>query len=194
MAGFTREVAYRIFAQELRDTSVALERDLEDAYAPQYVLTPTGAKINRVFVVGTLTEKEDIGTDTEYWRARISDPTGAFFSYAGQYQSDATRALADATVADADAATPEFLAVVSKVSVYTTEEGVVLTSLRPETISIVDAETRDRWVLETARQTLDRIKRLTDGSSENLAMVEEHYSLDLEQYRQMVASALESMV
>ena len=58
----------------------------------------------------------------------------------------------------------------------------------------MDAETRDRWVLETARQTLDRIKRLTDGSSENLAMVEEHYSLDLEQYRQMVASALESMV
>jgi len=193
MAGFTREVAYRIFAQELRDTTVALERDPDDSYAPQYVLTPTGAKVNRVFVVGTLTEKEDIGTDTEYWRARISDPTGASFIYAGQYQPDATRALVDATVADADADTPEFLAVVGKVSVYTTEEGNVLTSLRPETISIVNAETRDRWVLETARQTLDRIKRLTDGSSENLAMVKEHYSLDLEQYRQMVASALESM-
>ncbi|MCD6206664.1 MAG: DNA-binding protein [Methanosarcinales archaeon] len=194
MAGFTREVAYRIFAQELRDTTVALERDSDDAYAPQYVLTPTGAKVNRVFVVGTLTEKEDIGTDTEYWRARISDPTGASFIYAGQYQPDATRALVDATVADADAETPEFLAVVGKVSIYTTEDGNVLTSLRPETISIVDAETRDRWVLETARQTLDRIKRLEDGSSENLAMVEEHYSLDLEQYRQMVVSALESLV
>jgi len=194
MAGFTREVAYRIFAQELRDTTVALERDSDDAYAPQYVLTPTGAKVNRVFVVGTLTEKEDIGTDTEYWRARISDPTGASFIYAGQYQPDATRALVDATVADADAETPEFLAVVGKVGIYTTEDGNVLTSLRPETISIVDAETRDRWVLETARQTLDRIKRLEDGSSENLAMVEEHYSLDLEQYRQMVVSALESMV
>ena len=194
MAGFTREVAYRIFAQELRDTTVALERDSDDAYAPQYVLTPTGAKVNRVFVVGTLTEKEDIGTDTEYWRARISDPTGASFIYAGQYQPDATRALVDATVADADAETPEFLAVVGKVGIYTTEDGNVLTSLRPETISIVDAETRDRWVLETARQTVDRIKRLEDGSSENLAMVEEHYSLDLEQYRQMVVSALESLV
>ena len=52
MAGFTREVAYRIFAHELKDTSVALERDLENAYAPQYVLTPTGAKVNRVFIVG----------------------------------------------------------------------------------------------------------------------------------------------
>jgi hypothetical protein len=132
MASFAREVAYRIFARELYDTTVALERDPDDAYAPQYVLTPTGAKVNRVFVIGTLTEKEDIGTDTEYWRARISDPTGAFFMYAGQYQPDATRALTDASV-------PEFLAVVGKVSVYTTEDGRVMTSIRPETISVVDA-------------------------------------------------------
>jgi len=32
-----------------------------------------------------------------------------------------------------------------------------------------------------------------EGSCENLSMVEENYSMDLEQYRQMVASALESM-
>ncbi len=76
---------------------------------------------------------------------------------------------------------------------YTTEDGRVMTSIRPETISVVDALVRDRWVLETARQTLDRIKKLEEGVSENLSMVEENYSLDLEQYRQMVASALESM-
>jgi RPA family protein len=213
MAAFAREVAYRIFAQELRDTSVALERDLEDAYAPQYVMTPTGAKVNRVFVIGTLTENEDIGTDTEYWRARISDPTGAFFVYAGQYQigtdteywrariSDPTGAFfvyagqyqPDATRVLADASIPEVLAVVGKVSMYTTEDERVMTSIRPETISVVDVETRDRWVLETSRQTLDRIRKLEDESSEHLSMVTEHYSLDLEQYKQMVASALESV-
>lgn len=193
MASFAREVAYRIFAQELRDTTLVLERDLEDAYAPQYVVTPTGAKVNRVFIVGTLTEKEDIGTDAEYWRARISDPTGTFFMYAGQYQSDATRALADASVADADASVPEFLAVVGKIAVYTTEDERVMTSIRPETITVVDAETRDRWVLETVRQTLDRIRELDDGSSPSIEMVQEHYSLDMEQYRQMAISALESM-
>nr|QNO43405.1 hypothetical protein PNFJDKBC_00016 [Methanosarcinales archaeon ANME-2c ERB4] len=106
--------------------------------------------------------------------------------YAGQYQPDATRALTDASV-------PEFLAVVGKVSVYTTEDGRVMTSIRPETISAVDALVRDRWVLETSRQTLDRIKELEEGSCENLSMIEENYSTDLEQYRQMVASALESM-
>jgi RPA family protein len=186
MAAFAREVAYRVFAQELRDTTLVLERDSEDAYAPQYVVTPTGAKVNRVFIVGTLTEKEDIGTDAEYWRARISDPTGTFFVYAGQYHSDAARVIADAPV-------PEFLAVVGKVGVYTTEEGNVMTSIRPESVSVVDAVIRDRWVVETARQTLDRIRELEEGSSQNIEMVQEHYSLDLEQYRQMAISALESM-
>ena len=187
MADFRWDVAYRIFAQELRDTSVALERDLENTYAPQYVLIPTGAKVTRVFIVGTLTEAEDIGTDTEYWRARISDPTGTFFVYAGgQYQPDAARLLADVSI-------PEFLAVVGKVGVYTTEEGNVMTSIRPESVSVVDAIIRDRWVVETARQTLDRIRELEDGSSQSIEMVQEHYSLDLEQYRQMAISALESM-
>ena len=186
MADFTWDVAYRIFAQELRDTSVALERDLENTYAPQYVLIPTGAKVTRVFIVGTLTEAEDIGTDAEYWRARISDPTGTFFVYAGQYQPDATRVIADAEV-------PEFLAVVGKVAVYTTEDERVMTSIRPEAITVVDAATRDQWVLETARQTLDRIRELEAGSSPSIEMVQEHYSLDIEQYRQMAISALESM-
>ncbi len=186
MASFAREVAYRIFAQELRDTTLVLERDIEDAYAPQYVVTPTGAKVNRVFVIGTLTEKEDIGTDAEYWRARISDPTGTFFVYAGQYQPDATRVIADASV-------PEFLAVVGKVAVYTTEDERVMTSIRPEAITVVDAATRDQWVLETAKQTLDRIRELEAGSSPSIEMVQEHYSLDIEQYRQMAISALESM-
>ncbi len=182
MSEYKREVAHRIFAQELRDTSLVLERDVEDAYAPQYVVTPTGVKVNRVFIVGTLTEKEDIGTDGEYWRARISDPTGTFFVYAGQYQPDAMRVVAESEV-------PEFMAVVGKVGVYTTEDDNVMTSIRPETITVVDAATRDQWVIETARQTLDRMKSLEESDSP----AKEHYSLDVEQYQQMVKSALEML-
>jgi len=182
MSEYKREVAHRIFAQELRDTTLVLDRDAEDAYAPQYVVTPTGAKVNRVFIVGTLTEKEDIGTDAEYWRARISDPTGTFFVYAGQYQPDATRVVAESEV-------PEFMAVVGKVGVYTTEDGNVMTSVRPETITIVDVGTRDRWVVETARQTLDRMMCLEESDSP----ANEHYSLDVEQYQQMIKDAVEML-
>jgi len=69
MTGFSREVARRIFAEELKSSNYSF-RDGEDQhqYAPSYLLTPTGAKCNRVFLVGTLIEKDDIGGDTEYWR------------------------------------------------------------------------------------------------------------------------------
>jgi len=61
-AGFSREVAKRIFAEELKSSNYSF-RDGEDQhqYAPSYLLTPTGGKCNRVFTVGTLTEKDDIG-------------------------------------------------------------------------------------------------------------------------------------
>ena len=57
------------------------------------MLLPTGAKANRIFVVGTLTETEDVGSDDEYWQGRIVDPTGRFFTYAGQYQPEAAGTL-----------------------------------------------------------------------------------------------------
>ena len=37
MAGFNREVARRVFSQELKDSNLA-SRDESDQYAPQYVL------------------------------------------------------------------------------------------------------------------------------------------------------------
>ena len=83
-ASFYREVARRVLLKELRDSDLAT-KDESDQYAPQYVLTPTGAKVNRIFLVGTLIEKEDIGTDSEYWRGRVSDPSGTFTIYVGQY-------------------------------------------------------------------------------------------------------------
>ena len=112
--GFYREVARRVFAQELKDSNLA-SKDESDQYAPQYVLTPTGAKVNRIFLVGTLIEKEDIGTDSEYWRGRVSDPTGTFTIYAGQYHPEAAQFLSSCEL-------PVFVAVVGKTSTYTTDD------------------------------------------------------------------------
>lgn len=184
MAGYTREVARRIFAQEFRESNLSF-KDGDDQYAPQYLLTPTGAKVNRIFIVGTLIEKEDIGTDSEYWRGRVSDPTGSFLIYAGQYQPEAAQVLAECE-------TPAFVAVVGKPSTYTTNEGDVLTSVRPESLHIVDGQTRDMWVIETAKCTLDRIKEL-DGSSPNAQRAKEYYDPDTKHYSSMVSQALESL-
>ncbi|MBP1909247.1 RPA family protein [Methanolobus bombayensis] len=184
MAGYTREVARRIFAQEFRESNLTF-KDGDDQYAPQYLLTPTGAKVNRVFIVGTLIEKEDIGTDSEYWRGRVTDPTGSFLIYAGQYQPEAAQVLAECE-------TPAFVAVVGKPSTYTTNEGDVLTSVRPESLHVVDGETRDMWVIETARCTLDRLRSLEDLSP-NAQRAKEYYDPDVKHYSSMVSQALKSL-
>ena len=61
-------------------------KESDDELAPNYALLPTGDRANRVFIVGTLTETTDVGSDSEYWQGRVVDPTGSFYVYAGQYQ------------------------------------------------------------------------------------------------------------
>ncbi|HIH43528.1 MAG TPA: DNA-binding protein [Candidatus Methanoperedenaceae archaeon] len=183
-AQFAREVAHRLFAQEFRDSNFTF-KDSNDQYSPQYLLTPTGAKCNRIFVVGTLVEKENIGTDSEYWRARVVDPTGAFFIYAGQYQPEAAHILAGIEP-------PAFVAVVGKPSTYTAEDGTVRTSIRPESVHLVDAQTRDRWVLDAARCTMSRIRTMKAGGPD-VEKVKEHYPRDVSKYRETALNALRSL-
>jgi RPA family protein len=183
-SGYIREVAHRVFAAELKESNLQ-SKEGQDQYSPQYLITPTGAKCNRIFIVGTLTETENVGIDSEFWRGRIVDPTGAFYVTAGQYQPEAAQVLART-------APPAFIAVVGKPTIFTTKEGNVLTSIRAESLHVVDAATRDRWVVETANLTAKRIARL-QGNEPDAVKAREHYSTDVEQYKAMVAMAVDSM-
>lgn len=143
----SREVAYRVFADEYAQATYSYAES-DDDRAPQYLVTPTGARVNRIFVVGVLTETEEVSDGV--LRARIVDPTGAFVLYAGQYQPDAL-AFFERTEP------PAFVAVTGKARTFEPEgSDRVYTSLRPERANVVDAATRDRWNVETARQTLAR--------------------------------------
>ncbi len=146
-----REVAYRLFAAEYDDADLSYSEG-EEERAPNYVVTPTGARVNRTFVVGVLTEVEAVSDDV--LRARVVDPTGAFVLYAGQYQPD-EQAFLDRT------GTPTFVAVTGKARTFQPEDSQqVYTSLRPESINEVDADTRDRWTVGTAEQTLWRVGQM----------------------------------
>jgi RPA family protein len=185
MAGFVREVAHRVFAKELKDSNLAT-KDEDDQYASQHILTPTGAKVSRIFFVGTLIEVENIGKDAGYWRGRVTDPTGSFMVYAGQYQPEAAQFLSECEL-------PAFIAVVGKTSTYTTDDGNVLTSIRPESINAVDEATRDLWIRETAALTIDRINAFEIGEDPNSKAAKEHYSTDTDSYLSMVGNAVESL-
>jgi len=187
----TREVARRVFAREFNDSSYTF-KESDDERAPVYVLLPTGQRANRVFLVGTLTETEDVGEDSEYWQGRVVDPNGdTFFMYAGQYQPDAASMLRELEP-------PAYVSVVGKPRTYETDDGEVNVSVRPESISRVDEATRDRWVVETAERTLDRIQAFTDAEEsaemdEYVQMANEEYDLPVENYRRSVVGALESL-
>ncbi|SFL27473.1 hypothetical protein SAMN04487950_3181 [Halogranum rubrum] len=181
----SREVARRVFAEEFNDAGYTF-KESDDERAPVYLLLPTGERANRVFVVGTLTEKEDVGEDSEYWRGRIVDPTGTFFVYAGQYQPEAASALRELDA-------PSYVAIVGKPRTFETDDGSINVSVRPESITEVNAATRDRWVVETAQRTLERIDSFDDEGNEYARMAKEQYDLPTDAYKQAAIGALESL-
>jgi RPA family protein len=181
----TREVARRVFAREFNDATHTF-KESDDDRAPLYALLPTGERVNRVFVVGTLTETDDVGEDSEYWQGRIVDPTGGtYFTYAGQYQPDAASMLRDLEP-------PEYVAVVGKPRTFETDSGDVNVSIRPESITAVDETTRNRWVVETAERTIERIQAV-DEDDDYVQLARAEYDLPVETYRQVAVEALESL-
>src|SRR5438309_10816582 len=91
--------------------------------APSYIVTPLGAKVNRVFVVGVITDVENVGSDIQpMWRARVSDPTGTFHIYAGQYQPAAAVTLSKLKP-------PIFGAIVGQGRIHSHAAGTVVESI-----------------------------------------------------------------
>lgn len=159
-----RETAWRVFAGEFNDSTIEIKGQGEKS--PSYVVTPLGAKINRVFIVGVLTDVEKISEEGEFLRAHISDPTGVFTLYSGQYQKDVTDALLKIEF-------PAFVAVIGKARTYTPEEGTIYVSIRPEKIMEVSADTRDKWIFETCKNTKDRIDAILEAMKMNQVNIQQ---------------------
>ncbi len=143
-----REVAWRVFAHEFIHSDYFFHDG--DEFSPNYLVTPTGARVNRLYFVGVLTEIDNLGAGEDMWRARVSDPTGAFSVYAGQYQPQASVFLSGLDV-------PCFVAITGKARTYEPEDGTIYTSVRPEELNTASDSIRDRWIVDTARLTYERI-------------------------------------
>ena len=152
-----REVAHRVFSGEYNRSTVRMNPEANRM--PTYVLTELGRRINRLFVVGVLTDTEQINETKEIWRAHISDPTGIFTLYSGLYQPEVSLLLKEIE-------TPVYLAAVGKVHTFEPEEGKTFVSVRPEKVKVVNEITRNHWILETYKQT----KRRVEGLEETLKM------------------------
>jgi uncharacterized protein len=202
---YQRETAHRAFAQEFNASKHEIKGQGEKD--PSFLVTPLGAKVNRIHVVGVCTDVEPVGESGETWRARISDPTGVFTVYAGQYQPEAAQALSQIQP-------PQFVSVTGKARTYEPEPGSMFVSIRPEAISVVDEPTRDQWILDTARRTRDRLKAvnavrsdpkvnaealqgqgLSKAVAEGALLAQQSYGLtDVTRYQVMLKQALEHLL
>ncbi|MGA1821109.1 MAG: hypothetical protein ACMUIG_01120 [Thermoplasmatota archaeon] len=150
-----RETARRLFAIEY-NRSEHEDRGTEDN-APNYLITPLGDRVNRIYLIGVMMNKTNTGTeDSPMYRAEVRDPTGTFYLYAGQYQPQAMSAL---SVLEP----PILVGVVGKVRTFMKEDGTFYTSVKPETVFPVDIPERDRWILSTAKFTRDKILSVRDA-------------------------------
>ncbi|MCE8426623.1 MAG: hypothetical protein J5U17_12705 [Candidatus Methanoperedens sp.] len=169
---YKREPAVRLFAQELSQTTVAVSKeqgDKADRFAPSYSYSPTGARINRVFMVGTLTEIDEIGGDSNFIKGRLAK-----------------------TIRQA---LPAFVAIVGKPNIYKPKDGGSYTSIRPESVQIVDLKAVEMFTAETAKRTVERIsllkKAISDSNcSEDLKLVIAAYNPNIEDLKNVVRVAI----
>jgi len=145
-----REPAWRVTARELES---ALEEEKGEGERPAtYLLSPFGARMNRVLLTGNLSPAESIGREESqaFWRARLTDPTGAVAVTAGSFQPRAMAQLRSASV-------PRPAIVVGKVHLFRGRDGVGYVSVRAEAVrSVAEAEER-AMLADIVRQTLDRL-------------------------------------
>lgn len=201
-----REVAWRVFAGEYNSSTLELASKKERE--PGYLITPLGAKINRVYIVGVLTEVESLERNgSTHYRARVSDRTGVFFIYAGQYDPEVAKVLSNLEP-------PAYVAVVGKSRKYSPSEGVSYVSIRPESITVVDKNARDYWLLDASKNLKTRLEAVVEAQqmeppvvdklmalginvsfAEGITDALEHYpKIDISFYRNMLLDVLKYLV
>ncbi len=146
-----REPAWRVLAQEF-DASVEEEKGVGER-AASYLLSPLGARMNRVLVAGVLSAAETVGRDPEnpFYRARLQDPTGTIRVTAGGFQPRAMAALREV-------GTPIPALVVGKVHLFRGRDGTAYASVRAEAVRPATAEEVRHHLADAVEQTADRIR------------------------------------
>lgn len=145
-----RETYWRIFSTELNNAPYEIPSSGE--MKPSYQLSRLGAAVSRVLITGVLTEKENVGTpDEPMWRGRLQDIAGGtVFLNVGRFQVDAAVAMG---IIDP----PCLISVIGRVRSYTNEEGRTFISVRPDRIIPVTSEIQQQWLIDTARNTWERM-------------------------------------
>jgi RPA family protein len=178
----SRQEAMRVLAVELAEATIEYEQQGEDggdeqSRTPNFNLLPTGVGVNRVAMMGTCTDIEQVSDDPVTLRAKLVDQTGETYAYAGKYNQESVEVLENVD-------TPAHMLIIGKPSSYTPDgEDTTYVTLDPEVVKPVDEETRERWTAEAVARTLERFEGFVEGTNKRVDMAEKMYQCDMSEIR-----------
>jgi len=145
-----REPAWRVLAAEFL-ASTEEERGVGDR-AASYVISPLGARMNRVLLVGRVGAPEAIGHDESapFLRARLTDPTGTVSLTAGTFQPRAMEQLRSFPAEGLGL-------VVGKAHLFRGRDGVAYPSVRAEALRVASEEEERMLLVEALDHALRRV-------------------------------------
>ena len=162
--------ACRVFFAEFLHSDLFMEEE-----GVTSLITPTGARCERLYVVGAI---ESVETRGNVVRIRLNDTTASVpvFAPPERYPAELDKKRAEAE---------RYLAVVGTVNARTNADGRKRALILAEALGFVEERARAAWLLTTARRTIERIEQLRIFSNEPSAFmnvssesVREHYALD----------------
>ena len=154
-ARYKRQETYRIFASEFSGSSLTEQKSEE--YAPAFIISKIGAKVNRALVCGVAEniERRD-GDNGSSYNFTIRDPTGVIRLNIAPFQPE-LHPTAEEMLTKFDSGERFLILFVGKSRWFESEDGGVFTSLRVEECCVIEKQRYLSWLTSTADATLRRI-------------------------------------
>lgn len=164
---FGRQSAVRIFAQEYSDANLPLEGVGE--YAPSFIITKLGAKVNRALFGGVIDRFERReGDNGPTYSGHLRDATGGVHRFQIAPFQPELHADAEELLARFESGDRFLMMMVGRARWFESDDGGIFTSFRAEEFTTVERNVYVNWLVETSAATLRRLDAYSSSlDSEN---------------------------
>ena len=154
---YERSASFHVFANEFRAST--LHEKGPGEYDPSYLISPLGAKINRMVVCGLLErlEHRELSNGSSILQGQVRDCSGVFFFSIGDYAPDAVKEIGNQWLEQVEIGEVLHVAMTVKARWYQSEDGGIFTSIRPEEVTTIEPSTYALWLARTSEETMKRI-------------------------------------
>ena len=153
---FGRQSAIRIFAHEYSDANLPLEGVGE--YAPSFIITKLGAKVNRALFGGVIDRFERReGDNGPTYSGHLRDATGGVHRFQIAPFQPELHADAEELLARFESGDRFLMMMVGRARWFESDDGGIFTSFRAEEFTTVDRSVYVNWLVEASAATLRRL-------------------------------------